>query len=360
MESLLFFHPVVWWLSSWVRLERELCCDRIVVERIGQPVVYAEMLMALTRSKRTSYQAALAMADRQVLTRIHRLLNLEERSMKLTLPEGIGFLGAMVLGTLTMLGSQAAQTRLADKVDETNRSVPGTAVENIEDMPDVDAIPAPEQLARNHAQDKRPPAHGIQLVNPREISLFVRDVRRLQIVELPTTPEGVRTLRCKGGIELLCHSRKSGTIRMAADEAVIKRVEPDRDEKEPAIGPRGETWYEEADVPMEIHLKGNVILRIALKGDQQTFRASVVEYDFVTERLLAIDAELEVDGPGLGTPIKIVSTTIEQFHPDVRQPDGSLVPSEHREIKAGHGESPKVVTPFYRSTAPRDPKVPKP
>ena len=30
-ESLLFFHPVTWWLSAWVSLERELCCDRLVV-----------------------------------------------------------------------------------------------------------------------------------------------------------------------------------------------------------------------------------------------------------------------------------------------------------------------------------------
>ena len=45
VESLLFFHPVVWWLSSWVRLERELCCDQLVVERLGQPVAYAEILL---------------------------------------------------------------------------------------------------------------------------------------------------------------------------------------------------------------------------------------------------------------------------------------------------------------------------
>ena len=50
VESLLFFHPVVWWLSGWVRLERELCCDRLVVERLGQPVAYAEMLVALSGS----------------------------------------------------------------------------------------------------------------------------------------------------------------------------------------------------------------------------------------------------------------------------------------------------------------------
>ena len=44
VESLLFFHPVVWWLSGWVRLERALCCNRLVVERLGQPEAYAEML----------------------------------------------------------------------------------------------------------------------------------------------------------------------------------------------------------------------------------------------------------------------------------------------------------------------------
>ena len=48
------------------------------------------------------------MADRQVLTRIRRLLNLEERSMKLTMPEGLGLLGAVVVGVLLVLGSHAA------------------------------------------------------------------------------------------------------------------------------------------------------------------------------------------------------------------------------------------------------------
>ena len=112
VESLLFFHPVVWWLSGWVRLERELCCDRLVVERVGQPVAYAEMLVALSGTRRLRRQAMLAMADRQVLTRIRRLLNLEERSMKLTMPEGLGLLGAVFVGALhgARVAGCAAQT----------------------------------------------------------------------------------------------------------------------------------------------------------------------------------------------------------------------------------------------------------
>jgi hypothetical protein len=280
--------------------------------------------------------------------------------MKLTLPEGIGLLGALVLGTLTMLGSQAAQTQSADPADKTRRSVPGTAVNHMKDMPALDGIPVTERLARNKSKDRKATAIRVHPANPREISLFARDERRLQIVQLPLSPEGVVTYRCKGGIEIVCNSRKFGTIRIVADEAVIKRVQPKRSEDESAGGPRGETWYEESDVPMEVHLKDNVVLRLAGKGEQQIIHAREADYNFVTDRLLAVEAELEVDAPGLGAPIKIVSPRIEQFHPEVRQPDGSRVPSERREIRAGHDESPKVVVPSYGAAGPHDSEGPKP
>jgi beta-lactamase regulating signal transducer with metallopeptidase domain len=338
VESLLFFHPAVWWVSGWVRLERELCCDRLVVEQIGRPIEYAEMLIALSRSRHPGRQAMLAMADRQVMTRIRWLLNLEERSMKLTMPEGIGLLGAVVLGVIMMLGSQAAQTGPADDANKANRSVPPRAVDDKKETQSLDGIPVRERLARNKNKARSAIAIHVQPANPREITLFKRDERRLQIVQLPTTPEGVKTYRCRFGIEIVCNTGKFGTIRMEADEAVIKRG-PYTDES--SGGPRGETWFEEADLPMEVHLKGNVILRIAGKGEQQTFHAPDVDYDFVTDRLVALDAELEVDAPGLGTPIKISSPRIVQFHPEVRQADGSSVLSERREIRAGHVEPPK-------------------
>ncbi len=121
VECVLFFHPVVWWLSGWLRLERELCCDRLVVGRLGQPVAYAEMLVALTGSSHQGRSAVLAMADRQVLTRIRRLFNLEERSMKLTLPEGLGLLGTLIVGTSLVLGLHAAQPEPKAESEESIR-----------------------------------------------------------------------------------------------------------------------------------------------------------------------------------------------------------------------------------------------
>ncbi len=135
IESLLFFHPVVWWLSGWVRLERELCCDRLVVGRLGQPSVYAEMLVALAGSSHQGRRAVVAMADRQVLTRIRRLFNLEDRSMELTMPEGIGLVGALIIGASLAFGLQAAQPKAADESEESVRNTLKRAVQAVLAVP---------------------------------------------------------------------------------------------------------------------------------------------------------------------------------------------------------------------------------
>jgi beta-lactamase regulating signal transducer with metallopeptidase domain len=47
METLLFFHPAVWWLSSRLRAERELCCDDTAVALCGDRAAYARALATL-------------------------------------------------------------------------------------------------------------------------------------------------------------------------------------------------------------------------------------------------------------------------------------------------------------------------
>ncbi|HZW35036.1 MAG TPA: M56 family metallopeptidase [Isosphaeraceae bacterium] len=123
VESLLFFHPVAWWLSGWVRLERELCCDRLVVARLGRPEAYVEMLVAVAAARRAGRPVApaTAMADRQLSTRIRRIFSLEDRSMKLTMPEGIGLVGALLAGIALALGTHAAPPKPAGESQESLR-----------------------------------------------------------------------------------------------------------------------------------------------------------------------------------------------------------------------------------------------
>lgn len=131
VEALLFFHPVVWWVSSWVRLERELCCDRFVVARTGRATAYAEMLVALAGSSHGRRRIALAMADGQVLTRVRRILNLEERSMRVTMPEGVGVLSAAIVGVVLTLGVNAAAPPGKGDESETARKALRRAAEDV-------------------------------------------------------------------------------------------------------------------------------------------------------------------------------------------------------------------------------------
>ncbi len=75
IETLLFYHPAVWWLSQRIRDEREHCCDDIAVSVCGNPLEYAR---ALTMMEQWRSAPALAMAatNGSLSARICRLLGL--------------------------------------------------------------------------------------------------------------------------------------------------------------------------------------------------------------------------------------------------------------------------------------------
>ena len=74
-ETLLFFHPGVWWVSAQIRLEREHCCDDVAVQVSGDPVNYAEALVQLEARRSRGTTLALAAVDGSLTKRVRRLLN---------------------------------------------------------------------------------------------------------------------------------------------------------------------------------------------------------------------------------------------------------------------------------------------
>ena len=78
VETLLFYHPAVWWLSRRIRIERENCCDDLAVSLCGDPVAYANALADLEslRSETTpTHHIALAATGGSLLHRVRRLLS---------------------------------------------------------------------------------------------------------------------------------------------------------------------------------------------------------------------------------------------------------------------------------------------
>ena len=76
IETLLFYHPAVWWVSRRVREEREHCCDDLVVAAFGDPHLYASALVDMERVRSTTPRLALAATGGggSLLYRIQRLL----------------------------------------------------------------------------------------------------------------------------------------------------------------------------------------------------------------------------------------------------------------------------------------------
>jgi TonB family protein len=73
VETLLFYHPAVWWTSARIRHERELCCDDLAVSLCGDPVCYARALTKLERLRTLAPNMALGSTDGPLLYRIQRL-----------------------------------------------------------------------------------------------------------------------------------------------------------------------------------------------------------------------------------------------------------------------------------------------
>jgi beta-lactamase regulating signal transducer with metallopeptidase domain/protocatechuate 3,4-dioxygenase beta subunit len=73
VETLLFYHPAVWWASSRIRAERELCCDDIVLATGGDPSGYARALTAVAHGQLTAMP--LGASSGPLVQRIQRILS---------------------------------------------------------------------------------------------------------------------------------------------------------------------------------------------------------------------------------------------------------------------------------------------
>ncbi|MBZ5617657.1 MAG: M56 family metallopeptidase [Acidobacteriia bacterium] len=76
-ETLLFYHPAVWWISARIRRERELCCDDLAVSSCGDALCYARALTKIERLRMMAPGMAMASTGGPLLYRIQRLIGVK-------------------------------------------------------------------------------------------------------------------------------------------------------------------------------------------------------------------------------------------------------------------------------------------
>ena len=118
LETVLFYHPAVWWLSNRVRLEREMCCDERALATSGGRLSYAIALECVSQryvTRQLALAASITGEQRMnMLNRIQYILRgrVEPQAGR-TWPVGVLalFLPLAILGMISGLLSDPASLR---------------------------------------------------------------------------------------------------------------------------------------------------------------------------------------------------------------------------------------------------------
>jgi beta-lactamase regulating signal transducer with metallopeptidase domain len=112
-ETLLFYHPAVWWVSQIIRVEREHCCDDVAVNVCGNPVAYAEALEELETWRGSRPALAMSATGGRLLQRVRRVLRVPADDHRPT--ANLPAISALVLVLILIFG---AVQRLPARVEE--------------------------------------------------------------------------------------------------------------------------------------------------------------------------------------------------------------------------------------------------
>ncbi|MEA3462451.1 MAG: M56 family metallopeptidase [Bacteroidota bacterium] len=166
IEGLLFYHPVVWIISGFIRSEREHCCDDSVLNATGNPVNYAKALIHLAEQKYYSRLApgAVGSTKRQFESRIKRILY--HNTMKTNMREkvlSLALLAGCLIIVLTVSGFSAGPAfirmhkvnneQITYSADHPEFSVPDTIPE-LEEIEEAEWEAIKEEMEENFSDMK--------------------------------------------------------------------------------------------------------------------------------------------------------------------------------------------------------------
>jgi beta-lactamase regulating signal transducer with metallopeptidase domain len=107
METVLYYHPAVWWVSASIRQEREMCCDELAVAAMQDRVQYAQTLEFLAKGRfagTAPYWLSTGMGGEEMflLNRVKRVLGIEIRRASLSHWPAACMVILMAVGVLTL------------------------------------------------------------------------------------------------------------------------------------------------------------------------------------------------------------------------------------------------------------------
>ncbi len=141
MEIVLFYHPLVWWLSRVSREQREYCCDDVALAQ-NSAMDYAKTLVRIQELALDRRQSlAMSFADQSLMNRIKRIMNLPKsnRNMREKLIASVAILTLVIFFSKDMIAN--VTDKIWNKIEIENEEVPRDEVAlNLDIMP-IDTLP---------------------------------------------------------------------------------------------------------------------------------------------------------------------------------------------------------------------------
>ncbi|MCC6490503.1 MAG: HEAT repeat domain-containing protein, partial [Candidatus Hydrogenedentes bacterium] len=110
VEALLFFHPVVWWLSKTIRAERELCCDELALRAYPDRAQYVRALLTLVETTQQSEALALSSHGGSLVNRVRRILGHRQKGEPSMRRRALGTLVGVVVAMSLLLVAPVLQS----------------------------------------------------------------------------------------------------------------------------------------------------------------------------------------------------------------------------------------------------------
>jgi TonB family protein len=176
VETLLFYHPVVHWISRELRNEREVCCDRLVLRLTrGEPREYAQTLASLEELRLAAPSLAIAATGGVLLDRVRRIVDMPAPRLAASRPT----LGLTLLVAAAVITAGISVLR-PDRKDLDALAAGANAL--------LERLPRPDAVFLAGIALREPPKWTVSLARPKLVQVAAEPPRAA------ATPETARAV----------------------------------------------------------------------------------------------------------------------------------------------------------------------
>ena len=180
VETILFYHPAIWWLSRRIRNEREFCADDLAVHVCQRREAYVRCLVTVAEIARGQRSLAIAATGGSLLSRVRRIMEVSDPPRRHAHRAGRPALaGVLVAVCLTVTVTAMAQSETKTKTRHDNRG----RAESTNAGAEAAIDPSKKLPARDRVRDKLWPLDAQSVTTETSWPMFRGDLQNRGVAQ---------------------------------------------------------------------------------------------------------------------------------------------------------------------------------